>query len=48
MQVLPARRQEENYTWRYSKGLKNQNGKYLVNLYESNDLETQVIFPIIK
>ena len=37
MQVLPAKRQEENYTGSYSKGLKNQNGNDLVNLYESNN-----------
>ena len=31
MQVLPAKRQEENYVGRYSKGIKNQNEKPLVN-----------------
>ena len=36
--------QEENCTGRYSKGLKNQNGEYLVNLCASNILEIQVIF----
>ena len=40
MEVLPAKRQEEYWTERYSKGLKNQNGRYLVNLFESNNLET--------
>ena len=46
MQVLAAKSQEGNYTWRYSKRLKNQNGKYLVNLFESGNLETQAIFSI--
>ena len=36
MQVLPAKRQDENSTGRYSKRLINQNGDHLVNLYESN------------
>ena len=36
MQVLLAKRQEENCTGR------NQNGEHLVNLYESNNFETQV------
>ena len=48
MQVSPAKRQEENWKGRYSKGLKNQNGKYLEKLCESNNLETQVIFPYSK
>ena len=43
MKTLPTKRQEENYTGSYSKGLKNQNGEYLVNTYESNKLDTQVI-----
>ena len=43
MQVLPARRQEENYIKRYSKELINQNDKHLVNLCELNNFETQVI-----
>ena len=47
MQVLPAKRQEENCTGRYSKGLKKQNGGHFVNLFESNNLETQVMFPIV-
>ena len=45
MQVLPAQRQEKNCTGGYLNLLKNQNGKHLVNLYESNNLKTQVIFP---
>ena len=39
---MPTKRQEENYIGRYSKGLSNQNGEHLVNLYESNNFETQV------
>ena len=46
--MLPAKRQEENCTLRYAKGLKNQNEKYLVNLYKSNNLEIQVIIPIVQ
>ena len=46
--MLPAKRQEENCTWRYLKGLNNQNEKYLVDLYQSNNLETQVISPIVQ
>ena len=42
--MLPAKRQEENCAGIYSRGLRNQNGDYLVNLYESNILETHVIF----
>ena len=44
MKRLPGKRPEEIWAERYSKGLKNQNGEYLVNLYKSNTLETQVIF----
>ena len=40
MQVLPAQRQEENYAGRYWRGLRNQNGKYVVNLCKSNIIET--------
>ena len=36
MQVLPAKRQEENCTVRYSKGLKNQN---VGHLCESNNFD---------
>ena len=43
MQVLSAKKQEENCTGRYSKGLRNQNENDLVNLCESNNFETQVI-----
>ena len=46
MQILLAKRQEENCTGSYSKAVKNQNGNYLVDLYESNNLEIQVIFLI--
>ena len=35
MQVLPAKREEENCTGRYSKGLRNQNGEHVC---ESNNL----------
>ena len=45
MQVLPTKRQEENYTGGYSQGLRNQNEKHLVNLSESNIFKTQEIFP---
>ena len=45
-QVLPDKRQE-NCAGRYSKDLKNKNGEHLVSLCESNNLETQVIFPIV-
>ena len=48
MRVLQAKSQEKNCTGRYSKGLKNQNGKYLVNLCESINLETQLIFPMVR
>ena len=40
MQVLTAKRQEENCTGRYSNGLRNQNGEHL---YESNKFETQTL-----
>ena len=36
MQVLPAKRQEENCTGRYSKGLRNQTGEHLS---ESNNFD---------
>ena len=42
MQVLPAKRQEENCTGQYSKGLSNPDGKHLVNLCKSNKFQTQV------
>ena len=32
MQVLQAKLQDEKYPGKYSKGLRNQNGEYLVNL----------------
>ena len=37
-----CQRGKENITGRYSRGLRNQNGEHLVNIYESNILETQV------
>ena len=49
MQVLPAKaKDKEKYVVRYSRGLRNQNGQQLVNLCESNILETQVIFHIYR
>ena len=33
---------EENCLWRYSRGLRNQNGEHLINPCESSILETQV------
>ena len=47
MQVLPGKRREENGTRRYSRELRSQNGNYLLNLCESNILETQVVFLIV-
>ena len=41
-----SKRQEENCTGKYLKGLRNQNRKHPENLRELNILETQVIFPI--
>ena len=38
MLVLPAKRQEENSTKRYSKGLRSQNSEHIS---ESNNSETQ-------
>ena len=35
---------EENCLGRYSRRLRNQNGEHLINPYESNMLESQVIF----
>ena len=32
--------EKKNCTGRYSRGLRNQNGKYAVDLWESNILET--------
>ena len=48
MQVLPTKRREENYAERYSRGLWNENGEHFRNLYESNILERQVVFPIVE
>ena len=44
MEVLQAKRQDENCTGSYSEGVRDQNVEHLVNLCESNNLETQVIF----
>ena len=38
MQFLKAKRQEKTCTGRYSKWFWNQNGDYLLNLYESKNL----------
>ena len=38
----PSKRREENYSGKYSRELSNQNGEHLLNLCESNILETQV------
>ena len=40
-----SKRWKENSTGRFSIGSRNQNGKHLVNLFEANILEGQVIFP---
>ena len=42
--VSYSTRQKVQSTWRYSKGLRSQNGKHLVNLCESNNLEEKVTF----
>ena len=39
MQVLPAKRREENCTGQYSRGSRNQNREHLVNIRETNILE---------
>ena len=41
-----SKRQEKNCPGNYSRRLRNQNGEHLVNLCESDILETQVIFRI--
>ena len=41
----PKQRLEENCTGRYSRGLRNKTGEHLVNVWESNILETQVNQP---
>ena len=43
MEMLPAKIRDENCAARYSRELRNQNGKHLVNLYESTIFGTQVI-----
>ena len=35
MQVLPAKRREENCTERYLRGSRNRNGEHLANICES-------------
>ena len=45
MQMLAAKSNYKIWTGKYSKGLRNQNGEHLVNLYESDNLEKQVVFP---
>ena len=37
-------RQKVQSTWKYSKGLRSQSGKHLVNLCEANNLEVKVTF----
>ena len=39
-----CKKREENWIERYSRKLKNQNGKHLANLCESDNLETHVKF----
>ena len=46
MQVLPAKRQDENCPLRYSEGSTNQNGKNVVNLCGSKNFEIQVILQL--
>ena len=46
MQVLPAKNQE-NCRGTHFEVMENQNEKHLVNLCESNNLETQAIFPVM-
>ena len=47
MNASAIAKRQENWTGMYSKGLMNQIGQHLVNLCESNKLETQVVFHII-
>ena len=44
---VDSQNSRRNLQGMYSKGLRNQIMKHIVNLYESNNLETQVIFPIL-
>ena len=52
--MLPAKRREENCTGKGSRGLRNQDGEHLVNLCQSNILETtynqlaRILFPFEK
>ena len=43
--LTKVKKREESYTGKYSKGLRNQNEKDLVNICESKILEIQVIQP---
>ena len=45
MKVLPCKRREENFTERYSRGLRNQNGEHIINLCEINILENTSHIP---
>ena len=46
--VGQSKRREKNCRGKYPRGWRNQNGENLVNLCESNNLETQVKFPIVR
>ena len=48
MQFLKAKRQEKTCTGRYSKWFWNQNGDYLLNLYESKNLEKHKSYLLYK
>ena len=48
MQFLKADRQEKICTGRYSKWFWNQNGDYLLNLYESKNLEKHKSYLLYK
>ena len=41
MRVLPAKKQEESFTGRYSKGLSNQSGEHLC---ESNNFDEAQVY----
>ena len=43
--MFPTKRQDQNWNRWYSKVFKNQTEEHLVNLWESNKFETQVIIP---
>ena len=42
---VASQKTKRKFKVRYSRGLRNQNGEHHVNLCESNNLETQVLFP---